>query len=92
MASDTAGKVEDMLRELGKKIDHLIDEAKEAKDDIRDDLEDKIKDLKNKKEKIEVDINEYKDSEKWQETKEHFSNAMAEFRQAMEAMITSLKK
>ncbi|MFZ9046236.1 MAG: hypothetical protein ACO2ZZ_10255 [Cyclobacteriaceae bacterium] len=92
MASDTAGKVEEILRELGKKIDHLIDEAREAKDDIRDDLEDKIQDLKNKKEKIEEDINDYKDSARWQETKEHFSNAIIEFRQAVEAVITSLRK
>ena len=70
MAKDTAGKLEDVLRELGKKIDHLIDEAKDAKDEIRDDLEEKIQDLKAKKDKIEEDIHTYKDSEKWQETKE----------------------
>lgn len=92
MASEQAGKIEEMLRELGKKIDHLIEEAKDAKDEIRDDLEVKIKDLKTKKDKIEEDISNYKDDEKWQETKTHFSKALAEFRQAMESMITSIKK
>lgn len=92
MANTKSGKVEDMLRELGKKIDVLIDEAKVAKDDIRDDIEEKIKDLKKKKDKIEEDISNYKKDEKWNEAKSHFTAAITELRQAMESLISSVKK
>lgn len=92
MATEKSGKIEDILRELGKKIDVLIDEAKVAKDDIRDDIEVKIEELKKKKDKLEDDINNYKQKESWQEAKGHFTNAINEVRQAMEALIASVKK
>ncbi|CAN0456337.1 unnamed protein product, partial [Ectocarpus fasciculatus] len=39
MAEDKQGQVENILKELGRKIDVLITDAKEAKDEIRDDIE-----------------------------------------------------
>jgi predicted nucleic acid-binding Zn-ribbon protein len=92
MAKEQAGKVEDMLRELGKKIDVLIDEAKDAKDDLRDDIEEKIKEFKQKKEKVEEDLSNFKKEERWQDARSHFTNAVTELKQAMESLIHSIKK
>ncbi|MFT4737215.1 MAG: putative nucleic acid-binding Zn-ribbon protein [Cyclobacteriaceae bacterium] len=92
MAKKATGKIEDMLGELGKKIDILIEEAKVAKDEIRDDVEVKIEDLKQKKEKLEADISQYQQKEKWQEAKGHFVTGIHELKNAMETLISTIRK
>ena len=87
MADSTSGKVEETLREIGKKIDSLIQEAKEAKDDIRDDIEKKIEELKNKKEEIEEEFKTYRQSEKWKEAKDHLTSALSELKQALDTVF-----
>lgn len=87
MSSETKGQVENILAELGKKIDHLIVEAKGASGEIRDDMEEKIEELKQKKGKIEKDFEEYKSSEKWQEVKGHLSSALKELKLAVESVF-----
>ncbi len=81
---NTKGQVEEILTELGKKIDQLIEDAKVAKDTIRDDLEIRIEELKKKKEKIEEDFNNYqeKNEGKWDEVKDHLENALSELKMA----------
>lgn len=86
--SETKGQVENMLKELGKKIDHLIADTKEAKDDITDDIEKKIVELKKRKEKLEKDWEEYKEEDKWKETKSHFINAINEIKAGMESLFS----
>ena len=83
------GQVENILSELGKKIDHLIVEARDAKDEVREDVEKKIKELKTRKEKLENDFNEYKDKsgDKWQDAKLHLSAALEELKKAVETVI-----
>ncbi len=88
MADQTQGKVEEVLRELGKKIDELIVEATEVKDDLRDEVEKKIRDLKTKKEKLEDEIEDYKKQEKWHEAKEHFFTALQELKKAAESVFS----
>jgi Sec-independent protein translocase protein TatA len=87
MAKDSQGKVEEILKELGKKIDHLISETKDASSDVRDEVEKKIEELKVKKDKLEEDFKEYKQQEKWQDAKSHFSSALQELKKAIEAMF-----
>ncbi|MDH5608459.1 MAG: hypothetical protein OEY56_03185 [Cyclobacteriaceae bacterium] len=87
MEQETNGKIEDILRELGKKIDQLIEETKEASAGVRDEIEDKIEALKAKKADLENEFQHYKDQEKWNEAKEHFSSAVHEFRKGVEAMF-----
>lgn len=81
---NTKGQVENILAELGKKIDQLIEDAKGAKDTIRDDLEIKIEELKKKKEGIEEDFKNYqqKNEGKWDEVKDHLENALTELKMA----------
>lgn len=87
MSNETKGQVESLLTELGKKIDHLIAEAKEAGGEVREDLEEKIVELKAKKNKIEEDFEEYKSSEKWQDAKTHVHTAVKELKAAVEALF-----
>lgn len=93
MANDTKGQVENILSELGKKIDLLIVEAKDASGEIRDDLEVKIVDLKRKKDKLEKDFEEYKDQneDKWTDAKTHLFAALNELKKAIEAVFKDNK-
>ncbi|MEP0368500.1 MAG: hypothetical protein ABJN36_16605 [Cyclobacteriaceae bacterium] len=88
-AEDPKGQVENMLSELGKKIDHLIHETKGAKDEVRVEVEKKIKDLKKKKEKLEEDFSSYKDKneDKWVDAKSHLAIALDELKKALGAVI-----
>ncbi|MEP2026709.1 MAG: hypothetical protein ABJH98_03235 [Reichenbachiella sp.] len=87
MSKEHQGQVEKILKELGKRIDDLIIEAKDAKDDIRDDVEEKIKELKKKKVKLDDEFQSFKDKNegKWDEIKAHLSSAAEEIRKAAEA-------
>ena len=87
MSTDHQGQVEKILKELGKKIDELIVEAKGAKDDIRDEVEEKIKDLKKKKGKLDEEYQSFKEKNegKWDEIKTHLSAAAEEIKRAAEA-------
>lgn len=93
MVKDTKGQVENILAELGKKIDHLIVETKGAGKDVKKDLDIKIEDLKKKKEKIEEDFHAYKDKNggKWTETRNHLNAAVNELRKALESAFKEKK-
>ena len=94
MAKDTKGQVEEILSELGKKIDVLIQETKSAGGEVRDDIEDRIKDLKKRKSKLESDFRAYKDKndDKWQEIKQHLVTAVHELKLAVETAFTDSQK
>lgn len=87
MSTDHQGQVEKILKELGKRIDDLIIEAKGAKDEIRDEVEDKIKDLKQKKTKLDDEYQSFKEKNegKWEEIKTHLGSAAEEIKMAAEA-------
>ena len=87
MAKKSQGKVEDILKELGKKIDILIADTKNASSELRDDVEKKIVELKEKKEKLEEEFNNYKKQEKWQDAKSHFTSALNELKLAIETLF-----
>ena len=55
MAKETKGQVEQILTELGKKIDLLILETKDASKEVREDVEKKIVELKKRKKKVEAE-------------------------------------
>ncbi len=85
--SESKGQVEQLLQELGKKIDQLMEEAREAKDELRDEFEEKIEELKERKEKLESEFEDFKSQEKWQEAKVHFVSAVDELRKAVKAVF-----
>lgn len=87
MSEESKGKVENLLTELGRKIDHLIEEAKEASGDVREEVDQKIEELKQRKDKLEDEFQEFKNQERWQEAKVHFASAANELKQAVEKVF-----
>ena len=87
--SDDKGKVEEILAELGKKMDQLIEETKKAGSNVSEEAEKKIQDLRKKKEKLEEDFKGYSSNsgEKWDHAKIHLNEAATEIRRAFEAMF-----
>ncbi len=83
------GKVEDILQELGKKIDLLIAETKKAGNNVTDEAENQIHKLKEQKEKLEDEFKSFSSSsgEKWEHAKIHLNEAATEIRRAFEAMF-----
>ncbi len=87
MSKEHQGQVEKILKELGKRIDDLILEAKDAKDEIRDEVEEKIQELKKKKVKLDDEFQSFKDKNegKRDEITAHLSAAADAIRRAAEA-------
>jgi len=94
MAKETKGQVEQILTELGKKIDLLILETKDASKEVREDVEKKIVELKKRKKKVEAEYNAYKDKndDKWQDIKQHLVSAVNELKKAVETAFKDSKK
>ena len=87
MAKDSRGQVEKLFQEIGKKIDQVIVDVKDAKDDVRDEVEKKITTLKKKKEKLENEFKEAETKEKWHDAKSHFVAAAKEIKKAVESAL-----
>ena len=92
MEDQSRGKVEVILRELGQKIDVLINETTSSSIEVCNELEKTIQLLKIRKEKLEEEFNTYTGQEKWQTTKNHFGNAIGELKKAVEALLNKNEK
>lgn len=81
--------VEDILSELGKKIDHLIEETKNAGTKVSKDTEKKIEELKKQKERLEEEIKNRtgNSSEKWTQVRDHLNEAADATRKALETLF-----
>ncbi|WP_425390648.1 hypothetical protein [Ekhidna sp.] len=84
-------KVEDILAELGKKIDHLVEETKSAGSKVSEEMEEQIVKLKAQKEKLEDQVNSRsaKSNEKWVEAREHMNEAAAAINKAIGVFFKS---
>jgi len=89
----TKGQLENILAELGRKIDVLISETKDSTEDVREEVERKIQDLKKRKEKLENDFEKYKDDNegKWDDAKSHANTALIELKKAVEILFKGKK-
>lgn len=78
-------KVEDILAELGQKIDHLVAETKKAGSKVSDDMEKQISKLKIQKNKLEEDMKRQASNsgEKWEEARDHMNDAAAAINKAI---------
>lgn len=81
--------VEEILAELGTKIDKLIAETKKAGNKVSAEMEEQIQKLKERKEKVEKDFKESTagTGEKWEHAKLHLNEAAVEIRRAFEAIL-----
>lgn len=77
--------VEDLFRDLGKKIDQLIERGKMSSEDVREDLDKRMEEIRKNKEKLEEDFKNFTgDKEKWKAVENSLENAARELRKAVE--------
>lgn len=80
-------EAEKILRDLGRKIDDLIDRAKSG--EIKEDMDEMIESLKKQRDKFEEKVKDMKEKNdpKIQEAKTHLRKAMEEMNQAFHKMF-----
>ena len=77
--------VEDLFRDLGKKIDQLIERGKMSSEDVREDLDKRVEEIRKNKENLEEDFKNFTgDKEKWKAVENSLENAARELRKAVE--------
>ncbi len=77
--------VEDLFRDLGKKIDQLIERGKMSSEDVRDELDKRMDEIRKNKEKLEEDFKNFTgDKEKWKAVENSLENAAKELKKAVE--------
>lgn len=81
--------VESILAELGKKIDHLIEETKKAGTKVSGETEKKIEELRQQKDRLEEEIKNRSGNtgEKWSHARDHLNDAADAMRKAMETLF-----
>ena len=80
-------KVEDILAELGKKIDQLMKETKKAGSKVSEDMEEQIAKLKIQKEKLEKQIKDGTTNEKWVQAREHMNDAASAINKVRDLLV-----
>lgn len=77
------GKIESFMTELGRKIDQLLDKARQGTEEAK--VSDKFDELRQAKDKLERELHEFvQDDEKWREVQTHLQEAGIELRKAFE--------
>jgi Sec-independent protein translocase protein TatA len=88
MESEKRGKIEQLLMELGRKMDQLIHEAKHATGDLQQDFSEKMEEMNKSREKLEQELKDFtQDEAKWKEVQIRLQNAAHEIRQAVELSL-----
>ena len=87
--TDNQGKAERLLRDLGKKIDELLNKSFEEKGELREDLKRRLEELKRNKEKLESEIKGFvaKNEHKWKDVEVRLQNAADELKKALEIIF-----
>ena len=85
----TKSQLEDILKDLGQKIDVLIEEAKDSTGNIREELDEKIELLKKKRDELDKNFEVYREKGKgkWEEAKPHLSKAASELKSALDKIF-----
>ena len=86
MSTNPQGSAEKMLKDLGHRIDELIRDLHEAKDKAKVEYADQIDDLKKGRDKIQSEIDEFRERNKdrFDEVEERLEAAGKELRKAFE--------
>ena len=87
MSTNPQGSAEKMLRDLGKRIDELIGDLHVAKDKAKVEYADQIDDLKRGRDKIQSEIDEFRErhKERFDEIEERLDAAGKELKKAFDA-------
>lgn len=84
--------VEELFRDLGRKIDELIEKGKQSSEGVREDLDKRVEEIKKNKEKLENDFKRFTgDKEKWKAVEESLENAAKELKNALEIVFSKKK-
>jgi hypothetical protein len=87
MEQANKGKIESFMTDLGRKLDLLLDRARQGAEEAK--LSERMDDLRQASEKLENELHEFvKDDEKWQEVQVHLKGAAHELRKAFESTFT----
>jgi uncharacterized protein YukE len=80
---------ETKLRELGQKIDDLIDRWKNADGEVKEEFQSRINELKRNKEKLKKDFEEFteKNKPRFQEAADRLEEAGREIKKAFDALM-----
>ncbi len=78
------GQLEEMLAEMGQKMDQLIADMKDNKDQITKEMEAQIKELRKSMDDLKDDSKGFGDKakERWEHARPHLDEAMKEIGQA----------
>lgn len=84
------GRIESFMTELGRKLDQLMDRARQGAEEAR--FSEKMEELKQTKEKLEQELHEFvQDDERWREVQAHLQGAAQELKKAVETSFKSKK-
>ncbi len=94
MSRNPQGSAEKMLKDLGHRIDELIRDLHEAKDKAKVEYADQINDLKRGRDKIQSEIDEFRErhKERFDEVEDRLEAAGKELRKAFDAAFTKKKE
>jgi polyhydroxyalkanoate synthesis regulator phasin len=85
--------VEDLFRDLGRKIDQLIERGKMNSEEVRIELDKRVEEIRKNKEKLESDFKNFTgDKDKWKAVENSLENAAKELRKAVETAFKSKKE
>ena len=85
------GRAEKQFKNLGKKIDEILQDAKGFKDKAAQEFEGSIDELKKNRDSIEEEIKRIKDDDRWKEAMQNLENAGREIKKAFEAAFSNKK-
>lgn len=87
-------KAEIFLRELGKKIDDLIEKSKESTGELGVEIEKRIEELKRSRDKFEEDIQNFTSNKdgKWSQVEIQLKKAAEELKKAFDLVIKKAEK
>ena len=92
MGRKPEGTAEKAFKQLGKKIDQLLVDARGLKDKAAHEFEDSIEELKRNRDSIEEEIQRLKKDERWTEAKQHLENAGKEIKKAFDKAFSKNRK
>ena len=78
--------MEDVLQDLGKKIDRMIEDSQLSKIEWKKEIDQRVEEVRKNIDTIENKTKEvFGDREKWQDVEDKIRNATQEFREAVES-------
>lgn len=84
------GRLEGFMAELGRKLDLLIDKARQETEEAK--VNERLEELKHTKDKLEKELHEFvQDDERWKEVQQRLQGAGQELKKAFEITFSRKK-